>query len=92
MPGGRYRPTQNYSAGGSTGTVWMPTRCGCTLAPPGEYDRTVRVRQRCARMSNYFDHLLLCFERQSLNKLILTKGSVSGYVAEPRLTLEKKAD
>jgi len=32
---------------------------GCTLAPPGEYVWTVRVRQRCSLMSNYFDHLLL---------------------------------
>ena len=31
----------------------------CTLAPPGEYDWTVRVRRRCGLMSNYFDHLLL---------------------------------
>ena len=32
---------------------------GCTLAPPGEYDRTVQLRRRCGFMSNYFDHLLL---------------------------------
>jgi len=31
---------------------------GCTLAPPGEYDRAVHVRQRCGLMSNYFDDLL----------------------------------
>ena len=30
----------------------------CTLAPPGEYHWTVRVRQRCDLLSNYFDHLL----------------------------------
>ena len=35
---------------------------GCTLAPFGEYDRTVRVRRRCGNTSNYFDHLLLCLE------------------------------
>jgi len=29
-----------------------------TLAPPGEYDWTVRLRRRCGLMSNYFDHLL----------------------------------
>ena len=29
------------------------------LAPPDEYDWTVRVRQRCGLMTNYFDHLLL---------------------------------
>jgi len=28
------------------------------LAPPGEYDWTVRLWQRCGFMSNYFDHLL----------------------------------
>ena len=27
------------------------------LAPPDEYDRTVRVLRRCGLMSNYFDHL-----------------------------------
>jgi len=32
---------------------------GGTLAPPGEYDWAVRVRQRCGPMSNYFDQLLL---------------------------------
>jgi len=32
---------------------------GCTLAPPGEYNLTVHVRQRCGLMTNYFDHLLL---------------------------------
>jgi len=32
---------------------------GCTLASPDEYDLTVRVRQLCDLMSNYFDHLLL---------------------------------
>jgi len=31
---------------------------GCKLAPPGEYDWTLRVRGRCGLMSNYFDH---CF-------------------------------
>jgi len=34
---------------------------GCTLAPPGEYDLTVRVRRRCGLMSNYFDHLFYLF-------------------------------
>ena len=60
MSCGRY--TQSDSAGGSTGTVRIPigcTRLGCTLAPPGECDGTVRVRRRCGLMSNYFDHLLL---------------------------------
>ena len=32
---------------------------GVTLAPPDEYDWTVRLRRRCDPMSNYFDHLLL---------------------------------
>jgi len=30
---------------------------GCTLAPPGEYVRTVRVRRRCGLTSNYFGHV-----------------------------------
>jgi len=30
-----------------------------TLAPPGEYDWSVRMWQRCGLMSNYFFHLLL---------------------------------
>ena len=39
----------------------VPT-CQCaphvgTLVPPGEYDWTVRLRQWCGLMSNYFDHL-----------------------------------
>jgi len=29
------------------------------LAPPGEYDWTVRVRRWCGLMSNYVDHWLL---------------------------------
>ena len=33
------------------------TRRRCTLAPPGEYDWTVRERRRCGLMPNYFDHL-----------------------------------
>ena len=34
------------------------TRCGCTLAPPGEYYSTICVCRRCGLMSNYFDYLL----------------------------------
>jgi len=30
----------------------------CTLALPGEYEWTIRARQRCGPMPNYFDHLL----------------------------------
>ena len=32
---------------------------GCSLAPPGEHDCTVRVWRRCGLMSNYFDNMLL---------------------------------
>ena len=32
---------------------------GVTLAPPGEYHRTVHVRRWYGLLSNYFDHLLL---------------------------------
>jgi len=28
------------------------------LAPPGEYDGTIRARRRCALVSHYFDHSL----------------------------------
>jgi len=41
---------------------WAREACikwSCTLAQPGEYDRTVHVRQRHGLISNYFDHLLL---------------------------------
>jgi len=58
MSGGRY--TQSDSAGGRTGTVRIPIWVYIgTVAPTGEYDRTVRVRRRCGLISNYFDHLLL---------------------------------
>jgi len=30
---------------------------GCTLAPPGEYYWTVRLRRRYGLMSNDFDHM-----------------------------------
>jgi len=35
---------------------------GCTLAPPGEYYWTARLRRRCGLMSNYFDHLFISFQ------------------------------
>jgi len=44
---------------------------GCILAPPGEYDWTVRVWRRCGHMSNYFDHLLL-YQLQSMAKMQLS--------------------
>jgi len=37
-------------------TIFWLTIYGCTSAPPGEYDWTVRVWRRCGLMSNYFDH------------------------------------
>jgi len=45
-----------------TSTVRMPIRCTrwrCTLSPPGEYNRTIRVRWRCGLVSNYFDHIII---------------------------------
>jgi len=39
------------------GTI-VPRQVG-TLAPPGEYDWTLRLQRQCSLMSNYFDHLLL---------------------------------
>ena len=46
-----------------TSSVIFANWCQCahvggTLAPPGEYDWTVCLWQRCGLMSNYFDHLL----------------------------------
>ena len=38
---------------------------GCTLAPPGECDWTIRVQRRCGPMSIYFDHLLLLKTRMT---------------------------
>ena len=43
---------QSYSPGGAS----VPSHEG-TLAPPGEYDWTVRLLGRCGLMSNYFDRL-----------------------------------
>ena len=39
-------------------TIFVFLYIRCTLVPPGEYDRTVRVWRRCGLMSSYFDHLL----------------------------------
>jgi len=44
---------QSYSPGGANVPTWEGT-----LAPPGGYDWTVRLRQQCGLMSNYFDHFL----------------------------------
>jgi len=44
----------SYSPGGDNKLKWKNT-----LAPPSEYDWTVRLRWRCGLMSNYFDHLFL---------------------------------
>jgi len=43
-----------YSPGGATVPTWQGT-----LAPPGEYNWTIRLQWRCSLMSNYFDHLSL---------------------------------
>ena len=45
---------QLYSPGGAN----VSSHVG-TLAPPGEYDWTVRLRRRCGFMSNYFVHLFV---------------------------------
>jgi len=39
-------------------TIFVFLYIGCTLATPGEYNWTVRVRRQCDHVSNYFDHLL----------------------------------
>jgi len=36
-----------------------------TLAPPGKYDRIVRLRRRCGPVSNYFNHLLIVINDKS---------------------------
>jgi len=43
----------------ATQTIFVFLYMGCTLAPPGEYDWTVRVRRRCGLMSNYVENLLM---------------------------------
>jgi len=48
-----YGLVQSYSPGCANVPWWE-----VTLAPPGDYDWTVRLRRRCGLMSNYFDHLL----------------------------------
>jgi len=40
-------------------TIFVFLYMGCTLAPSGEYDSTVREWRRCSLMSNCFDHLFL---------------------------------
>ena len=37
------------------GLGWAQVTMFCTLAPPGEYNRTAHVQPRCDLMSNYFD-------------------------------------
>jgi len=53
LGGPKKAQVQSYSLGGANVLT-----CEGTLAPPGEYDWTVRLRRRCGLMSNYFDHLL----------------------------------
>jgi len=45
------------SKGCCHGNHFLAFCMGCILAPPGEYDWTVHVRQRCGHMSNYFERL-----------------------------------
>ena len=54
LGGPKEAEVQSYSPGGANVTTWEDT-----LAPHGEYDRTVCQRRRCDLMSDYFDHLLL---------------------------------
>jgi len=48
------------------------SQMGCTLAPSGEYDRTVHGCWRCELLSNYFDHLFL----HSCTNFLITLGLV----------------
>ena len=50
---GRRKQVQLYSPGGAN----VPSNVG-TLAPPSEYNSTIRLWRRCSLMSDYFDHLL----------------------------------
>ena len=54
----------NEQAAVSGRLVWAQETLdgGCTLAPCGEYDWTIRVQRRCSFMSVYFDRLLLSVE------------------------------
>jgi len=60
------------------------------LAPPNEYDWTVRLQRRCVLMSNYFDYLLLLL-LLLLSMLLLScnyiiRRHVSGEVALKEVT------
>ena len=54
---------------------WPKEACvtwGAHLAPPGEYDWTVRVWRQCSLMSNYFAHLLLLSGHTENSSVICT--------------------
>ena len=55
--------TESDSAECRTGMMWMPVGVyymGCTLAPPGEHDWTVRLLRWFGLMPDYFDHYCHC--------------------------------
>jgi len=50
-------------------TIFVFLYMGCTLAPHGEYDWTVRVRRQCGLrpMSNSFDHFTVKIHQSQPN-------------------------
>ena len=58
------------------GLGWVQGSMECTVAPPGEYDWTVSVRQRCGLMSYYFGQLLL------ISKLSLRAEYLRMYIVQ----------
>jgi len=70
---GRPKETQvqSYSRGGANMLLLEGT-----LAPPGEYDWTVRLLRRCGLMSNYFDDHLFRIYTAEINKMLFYWGTV----------------
>jgi len=50
-----HKPTVRYFSS------YRPYQMGCTLTPPGEYERTIGERWRCSFMSNCFEYLFSYF-------------------------------
>ena len=53
-------------------------KSACILAPPVQYDRTIRARRRCGRMPRYFNHLLFCVVNENNYPTVLRRPSSWG--------------
>ena len=69
----------SYSPGGVNVLIWEGT-----LAPPGEYDCTVRLRRQCGLMSNYFVHCcrMVCGDKCRLLFLSVMPSTKFGRLIE----------